>query len=184
MLSAAVVACASLASASSAFATEGFTSWVGIGTSPVTTEWTGELTLKLNGENPKTCTGTFSVSVQNSTASGGIGSIPSGSFSDKCTGGTSFTGHFLGFPTFNTKTSSYELHLAPLNSGMYTSPYGTYTTEATEWWVGWTNGSGEIPSHVVFNNTYIGATAGPAAITATGTLNATKQKGGLLTLTH
>ena len=175
MLSAVIVACALLASASSALASETTAKWVGVGSTTIETEWNGELTLKLNNANAKTCTGRFGVSVRNE----GAGSIPSAGFADKCTGSTVFSGHFFGVPLFNTETG-YHLVVSAL--GGYTSPYGAYEPSG-QWVLGWTNGTETTPSHVAFSNTDIGSTSG-GIITATGTLNATKKGGASLTLTN
>jgi len=175
----AALAVAALAVAATPALADGPGIWSSQGTS--TMKWSGTVTIKYNGGNPKTCTivnpGTSPWSY---TSSNGFEVSNAGFYlSASCTGGTTLQ-MFAGGGAYYYTATGYEVEIWDPAS-VLTSPYGN--------WVQWshivpfTNGSGATPSKATYSNTLIGRAVG-GNVTMSGTINVTTPAGGLLTLSH
>jgi hypothetical protein len=166
--------------AGSALASPVKAQWVGLGSFPGAPGFfSGELTLKLGGENPKTCQLAQATKLWNESSQGDVLETQ---FREACSTGL-IEGSIVGSAWFE---AGYKLKLT-WGGKAFESPYGSYLPQ--EFTVPFVNAEGTTPSHVTFTNTVIGATLGTPSqqITASGTLNVTslaKSGGVSRTLTH
>ncbi len=108
----------------------------------------------------------------------------------ECTGGTTLHISMIAGARYDTVTGTYSLRLVygGTTGAGYGSPYGDYYGgygQGKESFVDWTNGSGATSSKIKFSETYLGARQTDLSkITLSGSITATTNSGGLLTLSH
>jgi len=155
-----------------------------------TIQASGTLTATWAGQT-KTCSMTAANS-QNSVTNQGApstGTMFVYPLSGNCTPNHPYPGYHALWLVFNTATASktgsaYSLSVPASPGGQ--SPFAPFTsnpaTAGNAYTVAWTNGVlGGAASKITYNNTNVGTYLG-SPITVTGTINITKNGGGLLTL--
>lgn len=142
-------------------------------------KWTGDITLTPSSGASVTCE---DVEIVSQTIYFGILLDSDWSQTWPCAGGTTFgIDHFYASPSYTDDNGDWVVAISNYDG---TSPWGAYEGVGSyggQFEGTWTNGSGGTPSRITFANADIGSSASQS-IRLSGTLDATTDTGGIVTL--